>query len=203
MTPCLIQSAGLGPGLQPCSRGDSGGVHCTECAESNILSDRQHLRFSSLGPVEPCERTSTRNIMQCMWTRHVMWAHDKQDTKGLFGLWVYSGLTRIWSQVSPNLSSVSHELVFGFLVNLRLTNSKLCLVACIFDAITISCLLGEVTDLSCPRSIHIIVNPTHRRRHPGGPAPSSTHPCSGREGLSPPPPCVIDLTNQFDCGSYQ
>ena len=61
---------------------------------------------------------------------------------GLILAWLEFG-----ARPAQSLSSVSHELVFGFLVNLSLTSSRLCLVACIFDAITMSYVLGEVTDL--------------------------------------------------------
>jgi len=75
-----------------------------------------------------------------------------------------------------------------------------------YRSLSISFALAPSTSSSVlPTSASAISRPegsTHRR--PGGPspAPSSTHPCRGCEGLSrahPPSPCVIDLTNQFDC----
>jgi len=123
---------------------------------------------------------------------------------GLILAWLEFG-----ARPAQSLFSVSHELVFGFLVNLSLTSSRLCLVACIFDAITMSYVLGEVTDLF---SVSLALAPSTS-------SPTQPIDAGAQEALlvlhhplilvpavkvyPRAPPCVIDLTNQFDCGSYQ
>ena len=52
------------------------------------------------------------------------------------------------SQASPSLSNISHQPIFDFLVNPNLVNLRLYLVTYTFDdTITVSLLIGEVTNL--------------------------------------------------------
>ena len=74
------------------------------------------------------------------------------------------------SQASPSLSNISHQPIFDFLVNPNLVNLKLYLVTYTFDTITVSLLIGEVTNL--------FILSRRCAGLPGGGRPGARWPCT-------------------------